>query len=71
MPVFAHLEGIVHIFIDRAADLEKSVAIAQRCYGRTGVCGAAETLLVDSVVAGAARAAREDAARRVDASPGR
>ena len=54
VPVFAHLEGIVHIFIDRAADLEKAKRIVLNAkLRRTGVCGAAETLLVDSVVAGA------------------
>jgi glutamate-5-semialdehyde dehydrogenase len=47
VPVFAHLEGIVHLYIDRAADLEKSIAIALNSkMRRTGVCGAAETLLV-------------------------
>jgi glutamate-5-semialdehyde dehydrogenase len=47
VPVFAHLEGIVHLYIDRAADLEKAVAITLNSkMRRTGVCGAAETLLV-------------------------
>jgi glutamate-5-semialdehyde dehydrogenase len=54
VPVFAHLEGIVHIFVDRAADLEKAKKIVLNAkLRRTGVCGAAETLLVDR--AGVAR----------------
>jgi glutamate-5-semialdehyde dehydrogenase len=52
VPVFAHLEGIVHIFIDRAADLEKARSIVLNAkLRRTGICGAAETLLVDRAVA--------------------
>lgn len=52
MPVFAHLEGIVHIFIDRAADLDKTKSIVMNAkLRRTGICGAAETLLVDRAVA--------------------
>ena len=48
VPVFAHLEGIVHIFVDRAADLEKAKTIVMNAkLRRTGICGAAETLLVD------------------------
>jgi glutamate-5-semialdehyde dehydrogenase len=47
VPVFAHLEGIVHVFVDRAADLDKAVRIVVNAkMRRTGVCGAAETLLV-------------------------
>jgi len=47
VPVFAHLEGIVHVFVDRAADLDKAVKIVVNAkMRRTGVCGAAETLLV-------------------------
>jgi glutamate-5-semialdehyde dehydrogenase len=53
VPVFAHLEGIVHIFIDAAADLEKAKTLVMNSkMRRTGVCGAAETLLVDTAVAG-------------------
>jgi len=52
VPVFAHLEGIVHIFIDRAADLDKAKTIVMNAkLRRTGICGAAETLLVDRAVA--------------------
>tara|TARA_B100001057_G_scaffold63188_1_gene56684 strand:+ start:3363 stop:4649 length:1287 start_codon:yes stop_codon:yes gene_type:complete len=53
VPVFAHLEGICHLFIDAAADSAKSVEIAVNAkMRRTGICGAAETILVDSAVAG-------------------
>jgi glutamate-5-semialdehyde dehydrogenase len=48
VPVFAHLEGIVHVFVDRDADLKKAEAIVCNSkLRRTGICGAAETLLVD------------------------
>jgi glutamate-5-semialdehyde dehydrogenase len=52
IPVFAHLEGIVHIFVDRAADLEmaKTIVVNSKMR-RTGICGAAETLLVDKACA--------------------
>ena len=53
VPVFAHLEGIVHVYVDGAADLEKAKSLVMNSkLRRTGVCGAAETLLVDE--AGAA-----------------
>ncbi|CDX57753.1 gamma-glutamylphosphate reductase [Mesorhizobium plurifarium] len=52
VPVFAHLEGICHLYIDRSADLGMAVRIAVNAkMRRTGVCGAAETLLVDRAVA--------------------
>jgi glutamate-5-semialdehyde dehydrogenase len=52
VPVFAHLEGLVHIFVDKAADLEKAVAIVKNSkLRRTGICGALETLLVHKDVA--------------------
>jgi glutamate-5-semialdehyde dehydrogenase len=48
VPVFAHLEGVNHVFIDRDADRTKALAIVRNAkLRRTGVCGAAETLLVD------------------------
>jgi glutamate-5-semialdehyde dehydrogenase len=48
VPVFAHLEGIVHIYVDAEADLAKAEKILLNAkMRRTGVCGAAETLLVD------------------------
>jgi glutamate-5-semialdehyde dehydrogenase len=52
VPVFAHLEGLVHIYVDRAADLEEAIRITVNSkLRRTGVCGAAETLLVDRACA--------------------
>ncbi len=52
VPVFAHLEGVVHVYVDRAADLEKALKIVVNSkMRRTGVCGAAETLLVDRAAA--------------------
>ncbi len=49
MPVFAHLDGLCHVYVDRSADPEKARAIAVNAkMRRTGVCGAAETLLVDA-----------------------
>ncbi len=52
VPVFAHLEGICHVYVDKAADLEKAKAIVLNAkLRRTGVCGAAETLLVDECAA--------------------
>ncbi|TCK23733.1 glutamate-5-semialdehyde dehydrogenase [Ancylobacter aquaticus] len=48
VPVFAHLEGLVHIYVDKGADLGKALAIVKNAkLRRTSVCGAAETLLVD------------------------
>ena len=48
VPVFAHLEGICHLYVDRSADLAMAVRIAVNAkMRRTGICGAAETLLVD------------------------
>ncbi len=52
VPVFAHLEGICHLYIDRSADRDMAVRIAVNSkMRRTGICGAAETLLVDRDVA--------------------
>jgi glutamate-5-semialdehyde dehydrogenase len=52
VPVFAHLEGVCHVFVDRAADLAMAQSIVLNAkMRRTGVCGAAETLLVDRAVA--------------------
>ena len=48
VPVFAHLEGIVHVYVDGEADLAKAEKILLNAkLRRTGICGAAETLLVD------------------------
>jgi glutamate-5-semialdehyde dehydrogenase len=48
VPVFAHLEGVCHVYVDKAADpaMAKSIVLNAKMR-RTGVCGAAETLLVD------------------------
>jgi glutamate-5-semialdehyde dehydrogenase len=52
VPVFAHLEGICHVYVDRSAKLDMAVSIAVNAkMRRTGICGAAETLLVDRAVA--------------------
>jgi len=48
VPVFAHLEGIVHVYADRDADLDKARRIVLNSKTRrTGICGAAECLLID------------------------
>lgn len=48
VPVFAHLEGICHVYVDAAADLEKSRAVVVNAKTRrTGICGSAECLLID------------------------
>ena len=48
VPVFAHLEGIVHVYVHSAADAQKAATIVRNAkLRRTGICGAAETLLVD------------------------
>ena len=48
VPVFAHLEGVCHVYVDRKAKLPMAKAIVLNAkMRRTGVCGAAETLLVD------------------------
>ena len=53
VPVFAHLEGIVHIFIDKSADAEKTLRVVLNAKTRrTGICGAAECLLIHRDVAG-------------------
>jgi glutamate-5-semialdehyde dehydrogenase len=47
VPVFAHLEGICHVYVDKAADLAMAVDIVTNAkMRRTGVCGAAECLLI-------------------------
>ena len=52
IPVIAHLEGNCHVYVDRAADLDKALSIVMNAkLRRTGICGAAETLLVDRAVA--------------------
>ncbi len=52
VPVFAHLEGIVHIYVDKAADPQKTLDVVLNAKTRrTGICGAAECLLVHEDVA--------------------
>ena len=81
VPVFAHLEGVNHVYVDHAANLDMAKSIVLNAkMRRTGVCGAAETLLVDR--AGAANTLKplvemlieagcevrgDDAVQRVDA----
>ena len=51
VPVFAHLEGLCHVYVDKSAKLDMAVNIAVNAkMRRTGICGAAETLLVDKSV---------------------
>ena len=52
VPVIGHLEGNCHVYVDRAADLGMARAIVMNAkLRRTGICGAAETLLVDEACA--------------------
>jgi glutamate-5-semialdehyde dehydrogenase len=54
VPVFAHLEGVNHVYVDHAANLEMAKSIVLNAkMRRPGVCGAAETLLVDRAGAAA------------------
>jgi glutamate-5-semialdehyde dehydrogenase len=53
VPVFAHLEGVCHVYVDGKAKLAMAKSIVRNAkLRRTGVCGAAETLLVDRAGAG-------------------
>ncbi len=55
VPVLSHLDGICHVYVDRDADVKKAVDIVVNSkMRRTGVCGAAETLLIDEAIAGEA-----------------
>ena len=48
IPVFSHLEGICHVYVDTAADTEMAKAVCLNAkMRRTGVCGSAETILID------------------------
>jgi len=52
VPVFSHLEGICHVYVDKYADFEKSYSVVVNGkMRRTGICGATETLLVNSQIA--------------------
>jgi len=51
VPVIGHLEGNCHVYVDRAADLDMAVRIVLDAkLRRTGICGSAETLLVDGAI---------------------
>ncbi|MCP5081327.1 MAG: glutamate-5-semialdehyde dehydrogenase [Alphaproteobacteria bacterium] len=53
VPVFSHLEGICHVYVDAKADTQMAVDIAVNAkMRRTGICGAAETILVDRAGSG-------------------
>ncbi|MBN9149174.1 MULTISPECIES: glutamate-5-semialdehyde dehydrogenase [unclassified Nitrobacter] len=66
VPVFAHLEGVNHVYVDGAADLAMAKAIVLNAkMRRPGICGAAETLLVDR--AGAAKALKPLVEMLIDA----
>ncbi len=48
VPVFAHLEGIVHVYVHKKADIEIAKKVVQNSKSRRpGICGAVETLLID------------------------
>ncbi|RIY01047.1 glutamate-5-semialdehyde dehydrogenase [Aureimonas flava] len=52
VPVFAHLEGLCHVYVDKAADPAMAVEVTLNSkMRRTGICGSAETLLVDQAAA--------------------
>ncbi len=52
IPVFAHLEGICHVYVDRDADLARAMPLVVNAkMRRTGICGAAECLLIDKTSA--------------------
>ena len=66
IPVFSHLEGICHVYVDKAADTEMAKAVCLNAkMRRTGVCGSAETILVDR--AGAERNLKPIIATLIDA----
>ena len=52
VPVFSHLEGLCHIYVDKSANLDmaKKIIINAKLR-RTGICGAVETILVDKAIA--------------------
>ncbi|MEL7102348.1 MAG: glutamate-5-semialdehyde dehydrogenase, partial [Pseudomonadota bacterium] len=52
VPVIGHLEGLCHVYVDAAADPQMAIDIVVNAkMRRTGICGAAETLLIDEKVA--------------------
>jgi len=51
VPVFAHLEGLCHVYVDASADPDMARAVVVNAkMRRTGICGAAETLLLDAAL---------------------
>src|SRR3546814_9907940 len=53
IPVFSHLDGMVHSYVHEAADPDMAVKVVVNAkMRRTGICGATETLLVDRALAG-------------------
>ena len=53
VPVFSHLDGVCHVYVDKAADPEMAKKIVLNAkMRRTGVCGSAETILIDRAGAG-------------------
>jgi glutamate-5-semialdehyde dehydrogenase len=67
VPVFSHLEGICHVYVDKAADTEMAKKIVLNAkMRRTGICGSAETILIDR--AGAERNLKPIIATLIDAS---
>jgi glutamate-5-semialdehyde dehydrogenase len=57
VPVFSHLEGICHVYVDGDADVEMAKKIVLNAkMRRTGVCGSAETILIDQAIAARALA---------------
>ena len=66
IPVFSHLEGICHVYVDKAADTEMAKAVCLNAkMRRTGVCGSTETILIDK--AGAERNLKPIIATLIDA----
>ena len=52
VPVFAHLDGVCHVYVEAEAELDMARAVLLNAkMRRTGICGAAETLLVDAACA--------------------
>ncbi|HCQ64522.1 MAG TPA: glutamate-5-semialdehyde dehydrogenase [Rhodobacteraceae bacterium] len=74
VPVFAHLEGIVHVYIDKAADPDKARAVVMNAKTRRpGICGAAECLLIHRDAAALGQSVLDDlmaAGVTVHAGPG-